>query len=618
MKRIIRKRIISFLSQYKLLSLATFAFVVALILELTNQYIAAHWVLGSVAIIATLPLLWNMIQDVRYGSYGIDILAITAIVTSVLLGQYWAAIVVVLMLTGGESLEKYAEHRARSELNSLLNRAPQKAHLLQGRKVIEVKASAIKIGDKILIKPGELVPVDAIILDGIANFDESSLTGESLPQPKQAGDQILSGSLATDGAITAKALATASDSQYEQIIKLVRSAAASQTPFVRLAERYSIPFTVLSFAIATAVWVISGDPIRFLEVIIVATPCPLLLAAPIALISGMSRASKYGIIVKTGSALERLAEARTIAFDKTGTLTRGELVVSDISTFNSFKEDDVLLWAASLEQSSNHVVAHAVVTAAIDRKLKLAKAKHVKEMAGRGLQAQLKGQEILVGRLSLLTEHAISLPASFKLGAIKQTAVYVAVAGQLAGVITFEDELRTESAATLERLAHLGLSETVMITGDNESVAKAVAKKLAITSVHAEMLPAGKLKVLEAITNRPVVFVGDGVNDAPVLTSADIGIALGARGSAAASESADIVILQDDISRVATAVAIAKRTFKIAKQSILIGIGLSIILMLLFATGKFSPLVGALVQEVVDVVVIFNALRAHLDSKQAY
>lgn len=612
------KMTIRVVRQYKLLSLTVFAFIVGLVLEATQQHTATHWVLGTVALIATLPLLWDMIEDVRTGSYGIDILAITAIVASVLLGQYWAAIVVVLMLTGGEGLEKYAEHRARSELDALLTRAPQKAHLLQGRKVTVVKVSALKVGDKILIKPGELVPVDAIILEGTSDFDESSLTGESLPQSKQVGDQILSGSIATDGAITAKALATASDSQYEQIIKLVRSAAASQTPFVRLAERYSIPFTILAFAIATAVWVITGDAIRFLEVIIVATPCPLLLAAPIALISGMSRASKYGIIVKTGSALERLAEAKTIAFDKTGTLTRGTLIVNDVSTFNSFKQAEVLLWAASLEQSSNHVVAHAVVAAAQDKKLKLAKAKHVKEIAGRGLQAQLKGQEILVGRLSLLEEHGVTLPANFKRTTIRQTAIYVAAGGKLAGAITFEDELRPESIATLKRLHDLGLRNTMMITGDNESVAQAIAKKLGITSVHAEMLPAGKLKVLGSVTQRPLVFVGDGVNDAPVLTTADIGIALGARGSAAASESADLVILQDDLSRVATAVAIAKRTFKIAKQSILIGIGLSVILMLVFATGKFSPLVGAIVQEFVDVVVIFNALRAHLDSKQTF
>ena len=610
------KNIKRFLRNYRLLSLASLALIMGLILELSNLHTASHWVLGSVALLATFPLLGDMIQDVRYGSYGIDILAITAIVTSVLLGQYWAAIVVVLMLTGGESLEKYAEHRARSELNALLTRAPQKAHLLQGRKVVEVKVAALKIGDKILIKPGELVPVDAIILDGIADFDESSLTGESLPQLKQVGDKILSGSVATDGAITAKALATASDSQYEQIIKLVRSAAASQTPFVRLAERYSIPFTFFAFAIATAVWVVSGEPIRFLEVIIVATPCPLLLAAPIALISGMSRASKYGIIVKTGSALERLAEAQTIAFDKTGTLTRGELVVSGVSTFNSFRENDVLQLAASLEQSSNHVVAHAIVSAALNNNLKLAKAKHVKEIAGRGLQAQLKGREILIGRLSLLTEHAITLPVGLKQSAIKQTAAYVAIGGQLAGVITFEDELRPESAATLQRLYDLGLRETMMITGDNQSIAKTIAQKLGITSVHAEMLPVDKLKILETVARRPLVFVGDGVNDAPVLTAADVGIALGARGSTAASESADMVILLDDISRVATAFAIAKRTFKIAKQSILIGIGLSVVLMLLFATGRFSPLVGALVQEIVDVVVIFNALRAHLDTKQ--
>jgi heavy metal translocating P-type ATPase len=382
-----------------------------------------------------------------------------------------------------------------------------------------------------------------------------------------------------------------------------------------LAERYSLPFTVAAYAIAGSVWAVSADAIRFLEVIIVATPCPLLLAAPIALISGMSRASRHGIIVKTGSALEKLAEARTIAFDKTGTLTKGTLEIDSVAAYPGFTQDEVLKLAASLEQNSNHVVATAVVNHAKSKNVKLIKAKHVREISGRGLQAQLQSKTVLAGRYSLLKENDVTTPKNFKEDAVKQTAVYVAVDGALAGAICFSDEIRPETETTLKRLHKAGLKRILMITGDNAASANTIAKALGIDEVHAEMLPSDKLHIVDDIPEkqRPLVFVGDGVNDAPVLTSADVGIALGARGSAAASESADMVIMHDDITRVASAYAISKRTFRIATQSIFVGIGLSVALMLVFATGKFSPLTGALVQEVVDVVVILNALRAHLD-----
>ena len=601
-----------FVREYKLFSVAGLAIVAGLVLELAKHHTTAHWLLGTVAILETAPLLWDMWQDVRHGKYGIDILAATAIVASVILGQYWAAIVVVVMLTGGEALEDFAEHRAKSELNALLAHAPSKAHVMHKGKTLDVPVNELRVGDKLIIKPGELVPVDAVITDGTASFDEASLTGESLPQPKQVGDQLLSGSINLDGSVTAKALAIAADSQYQQIVKLVRGAAAAQAPFVRLADRYSLPFTFMAYAMATAVWVLSGQAIRFLEVIVVATPCPLLLAAPIALMSGMARASKYGIIVKTGSALERLAEARTIAFDKTGTLTRGQLTIDAVKAYAGLSEEDVLGLAASLEQNSNHVVAQAIVAGAQAKKIKLGKAKHITEISGRGLQAIVHGQEVLIGRLSLLQEHGIGLPGKFKKSSLHQTAVYVAVGGSVVGVITLKDELRPEAAATLATLRQLGLRETMMITGDNQAVAQDIASSLGIAHVHAEMLPAGKLRILEEVKQRPLAFVGDGVNDAPILTGADVGIALGARGSTAASESADMVIMLDDLSRVALAVQIAKRTFQIARQSILVGIGLSLALMVVFSTGKFSPLAGAIVQEVVDVVVIFNALRAHL------
>jgi heavy metal translocating P-type ATPase len=414
-----------------------------------------------------------------------------------------------------------------------------------------------------------------------------------------------------EGAVTVQALHSAADSQYEQIIKLVRSAAASQSPFVRLADRYAIPFTLVSFIVAGAAWFVSGDPRRFLEVLVVATPCPLLLGAPIALISGMSRAAKHGIIVKTGSALERLAEVETVAFDKTGTLTRGKPLVSSITTFGKFTKNDVLMYAAVLEQASNHVLAQAIIEAAARRKIKLPKARQVNELSGLCLTGRHDGKSVLVGRLSLFREEGIDLPPAFKEKSVKDTATYVAVNGQFAGVITFNDEIRPESKAMLGRLRAAGIKHIVMITGDNAQTAQSVAKELGITDVKADCLPADKLLALDAIEHRPVAFVGDGVNDAPVLTASDVGIALGARGSTAASESADVVILQDDVSKVAQGVDIAQRTFFIARQSILIGIFISLGLMAVFSTGKFKAVHGAAIQEVVDIIVIVNALRAH-------
>lgn len=606
------KRLSRFLREYKLFSLTIAAIAIGLLLQFTGQQTAAQWLLSIVAIITALPLLWEMFEDVRSGRYGIDILAITAIVAAVILGEYWAAIVVSLMLTGGESLEDYAQHRARSELDSLLKNAPQTAQVIRKGKTAKVKVSELHIGDKILINAGDSVPTDAVVLEGTANFDESSLTGESLPQSKASGDQLLSGSINQDGSIQAKVTATAADSQYQQIVKLVKSAANSQAPFVRLAERYSVPFTILAFSIAGGMWVLTGEPMRFLQVIIVATPCPLLLAAPIALISGMSRASNYGIIVKTGAAMERMAEARSIAFDKTGTLTRGEFEVTDIVAASGRTKDEVLGLAASLEQGSNHVIGKAIVSAATDKKVKLTKAKHIKETAGKGLLTSLKGKEIVVGRLAFLEERGIEKPTSLRVDTAAKTTVYVAVEGEMIGAISLSDELRDEAKSTVARLRDMGLKKIMLITGDNTSAAKHVAEQLNLDEVHAEALPVDKLGVLDQSKDRPLIFVGDGVNDAPILTAADVGVALGAKGSTAASESADMVIMVDSVGRVATAYEIAKRTFGIARQSILIGIALSVGLMIMFSTGKFSPLTGAILQEVVDVFVIFNALRAHL------
>lgn len=605
------KKIRQFFREYKQLGFVIISFIVGLALDVTHHHTAAHWVLGLSAIINVFPLLWGMIEDLRSGKYGIDILAATAIITSVLLHEYWAGMVIVLMLTGGEALEDYAEKRAKKELSSLLANKPKKAHILRKGNTIDVRVSEIRVGDSIVVLPGEVVPVDGEVIEGTSSFDESSLTGESMLAIKEIGDQLLSGSVNSDGAVTIKATHTAEDSQYQQIIKLVKSAASSQAPFVRLADRYSIPFTVLSFMIAGATWAVTGDPIRFLEVIVVATPCPLLLGAPIALISGMSRAAKHGIIVKTGSALERLAEVETIAFDKTGTLTNGKPTVSNVTTYNKYTRKDVLGFAASIEQSSAHILATAIVSAASKENIRFTAAKQVKETSGLGLSGRLQGKTILVGRLTYMQDAGVELPTGISKKSLTATSTYVAINGRLAGVIGFTDEIRPEAKQMLKLLKKYRIKHTLVVTGDNEATAQAIAKKLGIDTVVANCLPGDKIRAIEAVKHKPVAFVGDGVNDAPVLTASDVGIALGARGSTAASESADVVILVDDVTKVATSVAIAKHTFSIAKQSILMGILISIGLMGVFSTGHFKPVEGAIIQEFVDVSVIISALRAH-------
>lgn len=605
------KKIGHFFREYYQFSWVFIASIIALLLTFANLHKAAHILLAITAIISVIPLIWGMINDLRDGTYGVDILAATAIITSIIMGQYWAGIVIVLMLTGGEALEDYAENRAKTELSSLLDNAPKKARILRGRKIIEVAASKVQVGDRVLIKPGEVVPVDGVIIEGSFSFDESSLTGESLPVNKGESETILSGAVVVEGSITVKAIHTSADSQYEQIIKLVKAASTSQSPFVRLADRYSVPFTIIAFIIAVGAWFMSGDSMRFLQVLVVATPCPLILGAPIAIISGISRAARHGIIIKNGGAIEQLSSVKTIAFDKTGTLTLGKPTVQKITTFNNFKVSEVLGFAAAIEQGSNHILAQAIVDNATKRGVKIPKTKNIKEVPGKGLVGYVGKTQIVVGKLSYVKDLNILIPRQLKTSKPNNSTSIVVIDGTIAGSISFEDEIRPESKPMLAKIKKLGIKHILMVTGDNKSTAQLIAKKLDINEIEADCLPADKLNVIEKLKHRPVAFVGDGVNDAPVLTAAEVGIALGARGSTAASESADVVIMLDDVSKVAQSLDISKNTLKIAKQSIMIGIVISICLMFIYATGKFSPTSGALIQELVDVTVIVYALRAH-------
>ncbi len=599
-----------FFREYRQLAFVLISIIVALALQFNGQQTATNWVLGASSSIMVVFLLVDMVRTLRDGYFGVDVLAATAIITAVLLGEYWAAMVVVLMLTGGEALEDYAEKRAKTELTSLVQNRPTKTRVLRGKKRTEISVDKIKTKDKIVVLPGEVIPVDGIVKEGESSVDESSLTGESLPILMMPGDKVLSGSVNTEGELIIEATQTAANSQYEQIIKLVKAANASKAPFVRMADRFAVPFTLVSFLIAGSAWFVSGDPVRFLQVLVVATPCPLILAAPIALISGMSRSAKNGIIVRTGSAMERLAELQTIAFDKTGTLTMGVPEVSSIKPERGFKKQDILSYAASIEQSSSHILAKAVVQHAEQKNTPIKKAKHIRESAGHGVIGWISGKQVAVGRLDFLNSIGVNVPRKTN-EKIDETTTYVAYDNQLAGSISFSDTTREDAGSMLKRLKKAGIKHTLMVTGDSSAVAQKIAKKLGITDVQADCLPADKILAIERVKHKPVGFVGDGVNDAPVLTSADVGIALGARGSTAASESADIVIMQDSISKVADSVEIAQRTFAIARQSILIGIFISVGLMAIFWTGRFSPLAGAFIQEIVDIIVIVNALRAH-------
>jgi heavy metal translocating P-type ATPase len=445
-----------------------------------------------------------------------------------------------------------------------------------------------------------------------AEFDESSLTGESLPVEKKAGDKVMSGALNGEAAVKIRATATAENSQYEQIIKLVREAQAQPAPFVRLADRYAVPFTIVSYSIAGLAWAISGEALRFAEVLVVASPCPLILAAPIALISGMSRASRHGIIVKSGAVLEKLNRVDVFAFDKTGTLTHGNVEVNAIEPVDGLSEKDLLSLAASAEASSTHILATSLVNYAKKNKIKVASAKNLREITGDGVFANVGSKKVLVGRAEFLKKNKIK---DFTDGhaSVDQTAIFVAVDNKFAGTIYFADQLRHESHQTIYDLKELGVEKTVMLTGDRKETADKIGQKVGVDQVYSQLLPADKVKIMRQIGDDKggVAFVGDGVNDAPVLAASDVGIAMGARGSTAAGESADAVIMLDDLSRVALLRKISVRTIRVALESVWWGIALCVILMIIAAFGFIPALIGAALQELIDVTVIFNALRAH-------
>ena len=568
-------------------------------------------------IFMAITMLREMIHTLESGRWGVDILAIIAVVSTMIVGDYWAAWMILIMLTGGDSLEDYATSQADKELRSLLQNSPRIADKLVNGKIEEVKVDDLKIGDIVLIKPGSQVPVDGEIIKGNSSFDQSSLTGESVPVDKKVGDDLMSGSINGDAAVEMKVTKAAKDSEYQSIVALVKSSEAKPAKFVKMADRYAVPFTIISLIIGIAAMITSavtnpalgwqGHFLRFAQVMVVASPCPLLIAAPVAMVSGMSSMSRSHIIVKSGTTLEKLSRTLTFAFDKTGTLTENQLVIDQVvlAKDSLISKEELQGLAASVEQQSSHVIATSLVKST-DKNL-IKPVTNLKEATAKGVSGEVDGKLVKVGKLAYVD------PDQEKI-TVQSTAVFVSIDNKFAGYITFQDQIRKNTPETIARLRRQGIKQIMMLTGDRRSVADKVATEAGIreSEVHADLLPAQKIQAIRDVKPnlRPVAMVGDGVNDAPSLMAADVGIAMGAKGATAASESADAVIMVNDISKVNDAVAISKHTMKVADVDIITAICIVILIELIAFTGIIPAFWGAILQEVVDLITILLALLA--------
>jgi heavy metal translocating P-type ATPase len=528
-------------------------------------------------------------------------------------GESLAAAIVALMYAGGQYLESYAERAARREMTALLSRVPRTAMRHRDGQLEEVALDRIVPGDRLLVRQGDVVPVDGTVVEGMAVLDQSALTGESLPVQHAVGAAVLSGTTNVGDAFDFTATRRAAESTYAGVIRLVEAAQRSRAPMSRMADRYAIVFLGVTVALAAVAWWITGDPVRAVAVLVVATPCPLILAVPVAIVAGLSRAAKLGILIKGGKAIETLARVRALVIDKTGTLTLGQAKIVDVRVADGTAPDEVLRLAASLDQASKHIIAQTIVAEARRRGLALTVPTELVETPGEGIVGRIDGRAAMVGGLHFIAAKTgavgpLPLDRDRPPGAL---AAAVARDGKVIGVLILSDELRAGTEALLRALREIGIERIVLATGDRHEVARVVSAGLPIDLVRSELTPDQKiLVVLSERKNGPVMMIGDGVNDAPALAAADIGLAMGAKGAAASAEAADVVLLVDQLDRVLPAIRIARRSRFIALQSVIAGMGLSFLAMIAAALGYLPPVEGALLQEVIDVAVIFNALRA--------
>ena len=576
------------------------------------------WAVATALVLV--PLALDVGRSLLRGDVGVDAIALIAIVGALLLGEYLAGAIVALMLSGGNALEDYAQGRAGRELRSLIDRAPRIGHRRDGQGIVEVPVEDLELGDVVVVRAGEVVPVDGVIADAHeAVIDTSALTGEPLPVAVHPGGEVLSGTTNAGEAFDLVVTRPAAESAYAGVVRLVQEASEQRAPFVRMADRYAVVLLPVTAVVAGAAWALSGDAVRALAVFVVATPCPLILAAPIALVAGLSRSARAGIIVKGGSAIEALGEARTALLDKTGTVTVGEPEIDRVVSLDGISQDEVLRLAASVDQHSAHVLAEALVHGARARGLTLSAPRGTSETPGQGIVGMVDGREVAVGASAWLEAqgYAGAVEAAASLDgreSIAQAKVAVAVDGELAGVIVIADHIRPDAWGLADQLRASGIAHVALVSGDRGEIADEVGRLVGADVVYGEQSPEDKLDVVRAIRAqehlRKVMMVGDGINDAPALALADVGVAMGAQGATVSSETADVVIVVDRVDRVADAVRIGRRSLGIAKQSVVTGLVLSIGAMAVAALGYLPPVAGALFHEVIDVVVILNALRA--------
>jgi heavy metal translocating P-type ATPase len=597
------------------LALAVAGLAVGGALWAAGEHGAANVAWAATTIVGILPLAYSVAIRLLRGETGVDVIALLAMAGALALGEYLAGAVIALMLSSGRSLEAFADARAHRELSSLLERAPRTVHRYAGDELESIPIGEVRPADVLLVKQGEVVPVDGFLVSEHCVLDESALTGESRPVERSKGEALRSGAVNAGASLALRATATAEESTYAGIVRLIEEAEKQKAPFVRLADRYALVFVPVTLVIAAAAWVLTGDPVRALAVLVVATPCPLILAVPIAIVAGISRAARRGIIVKGGGALETLARGSVLLFDKTGTLTSGVPEVADVEVFAGVDPEDLLRLAASLDQVSPHVLGAAIVRAARQRSLPLSFPVEVREEPGSGIEGTVDGRRVSLGKASWVSGGR-GLPSRARdirrRSAMEgSSAVFVAIDGEVTGGLILDDPIRPDTPRVIRSLRRAGIKRVVMVTGDHPDVAESVGISIGVDRILSERDPTDKVDAVKAESDGGVtVMVGDGVNDAPALAAADVGVAMGARGATASSEAADVVLVVDRLDRLAEAIRVAKRSRGIAVQSVLIGMGLSFGGMLLGAVGLLPVVGGALFQEAIDVAVILNALRA--------
>ena len=579
-----------------------------------NPTVAAQlWSLSALVVAAVLVL--EIVQRLIRREVGVDLIALLSIAGAISLGQALVAAVITVMLASGRTLEFFTAQRAARELKKLIDRAPRIASRMLDGQLQQIPVEQVKPGDHLLVRMGEVLPVDGVLLSVTATLDESALTGEPLPVSLQAGASVRSGGVNVGAPLELQASQTAAQSTYAGIVGMAQAASQSRAPFARMADRYALALIPLTLLIAGLAWLLSGDPIRALAVLVVATPCPLILAVPIAIMSGISRCAKRGILVKDGATLEALAEAQVLFLDKTGTLTTGHATVQSVESSGVYAKEQLLHLAASLAQASPHPISAAIVEAASNNMRPLSAPEQVVEEPGAGLSGVVDGHRVMLGAHHFINANqpAQAWGASMlrRMDYQDSSGSFIGVDDMIAGAVLFADPLRIESPNALRRLRKAGIRRVIMLTGDRAETAQMIGLAAGVDEVRAGLDPAAKVAaVQQGRQNGKTLMVGDGINDAPALAAADVGVALGASGATACSEAAGVVLLVDRLDRVAEAMQIASRSRLIARQGVLVGMGLSLLAMLAAALGYLPPLAGAILQEGIDIAVIFNALRA--------